>query len=394
MFEIEQLVNQGAKIKVVGVGGSGCNAVNTMIRTGLGGVEFITANTDRQALDASLATIKVAIGQELTKGLGAGANPEVGRKAALEDYAKISEILSGSDMVFITAGMGGGTGTGAAPVFAKIAKEIGALTVGVVTKPFLFEGRKRMRHAEQGIVSLRECVDSLITIPNQRLLAISGATLSIVEAFKRADEVLLNAVQGISDLINHTGLINSDFADVKTIMQNKGLALMGIGYGEGDHRAVEAATNAISSPLLEDISIEGATGIIINITGGSNLKIHEVNEATTLIMEAAHEDAEIIFGTVIDESIKDAVKVTVIATGLGGPHLSTQVSSHQSMAENIREAHVPPPPPRKTMVQNPADIPAAPAQAANQHQSGQSQHSTQGQAGHVAVSGANANAAQ
>src|SRR6476620_4963498 len=324
MFDIDQLATQGAKIKVIGVGGSGCNAVNTMIRTGLDGVEFITANTDKQALDASLASVKLPIGQELTKGLGAGANPDVGRKAALEDYARISEILAGADMVFITAGMGGGTGTGAAPVFAKIAKEIGALTVGVVTKPFIFEGKKRMRHAEQGMSCLRESVDSLITIPNQRLLAISGSTLSMVEAFKKADEVLLNAVQGISDLINHTGLINSDFADVKTIMQNKGLALMGIGYGEGEHRAVEAATNAISSPLLEDISIDGATGIIINITGGANLKIHEVNEATTLIMEAAHEDAEIIFGTVIDETMKDSVKVTVIATGLGGQTFSAQ----------------------------------------------------------------------
>src|SRR4051794_33389420 len=318
MFEIDQVATHGAKIKVVGVGGSGCNAVNTMIRMGLDGVEFITANTDRQALDASLAPTKLAIGQELTKGLGAGANPEVGRKAALEDYAKISELLAGADMVFITAGMGGGTGTGAAPVFAKIAKEVGALTVGVVTKPFLFEGKKRSKHAEQGMAWLRENIDSLITIPNQRLLAISGSTLSMLDAFKKADEVLLNAVQGISDLITHTGLVNSDFADVKTIMQNKGLALMGIGYGEGEHRSVEAATNAISSPLLEDVSIEGATGIIINITGGSNLKIHEVNEATTLIMEAAHEDAEIIFGTVIDESLKDQVKVTVIATGLGG----------------------------------------------------------------------------
>jgi cell division protein FtsZ len=318
MFEIDQAASQGAKIKVVGVGGSGCNAVNTMIKMGLDGVEFITANTDRQALDASLAPTKLAIGQELTKGLGAGANPEVGRKAALEDYAKISELLAGADMVFITAGMGGGTGTGAAPVFAKIAKEIGALTVGVVTKPFGFEGKKRMKHAQQGIANLRDNVDSLIMIPNQRLLALAGATLSMIDAFKKADEVLLNAVQGISDLINHTGLINSDFADVRTIMQNKGLALMGIGFGEGEHRAVEAATSAISSPLLEDVSIEGATGIIINITGGSNLKINEVNEATTLIMEAAHEDAEIIFGTVIDESLKDSVKVTVIATGLGG----------------------------------------------------------------------------
>lgn len=330
MYETDKNSVLGAKIKVVGVGGSGCNAVNTMIRMNLEGVEFITANTDRQALDASLAPTKLAIGQELTKGLGAGANPEVGRKAALEDYARISEILSGSDMVFITAGMGGGTGTGAAPVVAKIAKEIGALTVGVVTKPFMFEGKKRMKHALQGIANLRENVDSLIMIPNQRLLSISGATLSMMEAFKKADEVLLNAVQGISDLINHTGLINSDFADVRTIMQNKGLALMGIGFGQGEHRAVEAATNAISSPLLEDISVDGATGIIINITGGSNLKIHEVNEATTLIMEAAHEDAEIIFGTVIDESLNDTVKVTVIATGLGIAHAAAE----QAIAAN------------------------------------------------------------
>lgn len=339
MFEIDQVVSDGAKIKVVGVGGSGCNAVNTMIRMGLSGVEFITANTDKQALDASMASTKMPIGQELTKGLGAGANPEIGRKAALEDYAKISEVLAGADMVFITAGMGGGTGTGAAPVFAKIAKEIGALTVGVVTKPFQFEGRKRMKHAEQGMAWLRENVDSLITIPNQRLLAISGSSLSMMDAFKKADEVLLNAVQGISDLINHTGLINSDFADVRTIMQNKGLALMGIGMAEGENRAVEAATNAISSPLLEDVSIEGATGIIINITGSSNLSIHEVNEATTLIMEAAHEDAEIIFGTVIDESLKDQVKVTVIATGLGGAHLAATAAiyanaSVQSQQQN------------------------------------------------------------
>ncbi len=324
MFEIEQLVAQGAKIKVVGVGGSGCNAVNTMIKMGLTGVEFITANTDKQALDASLAPVKVPIGQELTKGLGAGANPEIGRKAALEDYAQISEILSGSDMVFITAGMGGGTGTGAAPVFAKIAKEVGALTVGVVTKPFMFEGKKRMKHAEGGMALLRENVDSLITIPNQRLLAISGSSLSMMDAFKKADEVLLNAVQGISDLINTTGMINADFADVRTIMSSKGMALMGIGFGSGDHRAVEAATAAISSPLLEDVSINGATGIIINISGGSDMKIHEVNEATTLIMEAAHEDAEIIFGTVIDEALKEQVKVTVIATGLG--HLQAQQS--------------------------------------------------------------------
>lgn len=357
MFELDQATNQGAKIKVVGVGGGGCNAINTMIRMGLSGVDFITANTDRQALDASLAPTKIVVGGELTKGLGAGANPEVGRKAALEDYARISEVLAGADMVFITAGMGGGTGTGGAPVFAKIAKEIGALTVGVVTKPFQFEGRKRMKNALNGIADLREKVDSLITIPNQRLLAISGSTLSMIDAFKRADEVLLNAVQGISDLINHTGLINSDFADVKTIMQNKGLALMGIGYAAGEHRSVEAATNAISSPLLEDISIEGATGIIINITGGPDLKIHEVNEATTLIMEAAHEDAEIIFGTVIDEAMKDQIKVTVIATGLNAPEAELSIGVRQSVSVapaqeiNVSQAApavammTPPPPP-------------------------------------------------
>ncbi len=316
MFEIEKMASSGAKLKVIGVGGSGCNAVNTMIRMGLEGVEFITANTDRQALEASLAPTQIAIGQELTRGLGAGANPEIGRKAALEDYAKISELLAGSDLVFIAAGMGGGTGTGAAPVFAKVAREVGALTVGVVTKPFFFEGKKRWKTAMKGIEDLRGCVDSLITIPNQKLLVISGDSLSMINAFKKADEVLLNAVQGISDLINHTGHVNADFADVKTIMQNKGMALMGIGYSEGEHRAVQAATNAISSPLLEDVSIEGATGIIINITGGSNLKIQEVNAATSLIMEAAHEDAEIIFGTVIDESLKDTLKVTVIATGV------------------------------------------------------------------------------
>jgi cell division protein FtsZ len=316
MFEIQSEKTLGAKIKVIGVGGGGCNAVNTMIRAGLTGVDFICANTDKQVLESVLAPTKIAIGQELTRGLGAGANPDIGRKAALEDYAQISELIAGADMVFITAGMGGGTGTGAAPVFAKIAKEVGALTVGVVTKPFLFEGKKRMRQAIEGMSSLRECVDSLIIIPNNRLLNISNASLSMMDAFKKADDVLLNAVQGISDLINHTGYINSDFADVRTIMQNKGLALMGIGFGEGEHRALEAATAAISSPLLEDISINGATGIIINITGASSLTLHEVNEATSIIQEAADEDAQIIFGTVLDESMNARVKVTVVATGL------------------------------------------------------------------------------
>lgn len=318
MFELdkETSLGNGAKIKVIGIGGGGGNAINTMIRSGLTGVEFIAANTDIQALNSSLADIKIPLGRDLTKGLGAGANPEVGRKAAMEDYHRIADVLQGADMVFVTAGMGGGTGTGAAPVIAKISKELGILTVGVVTKPFDFEGKKRKRHAFEGIRHLKDSVDSLITIPNQRLLTIAGNHMSLIDAFRKADEVLLNAVQGISDLINHTGLINSDFADVRTIMSNKGLALMGTGSGEGEHRAIEAATNAISSPLLEDISVDGATGLIINVTGGADLTAFEVNEATTLIMEAAHEDAEIIFGTVIDETLKGRVKITVIATGI------------------------------------------------------------------------------
>lgn len=358
MFEIDQVATQGAKIKVIGVGGSGCNAVNTMIKLGLQGVDFITANTDIQALNASLAPTKIAIGQDVTRGLGAGANPEIGRKAALEDYAKIAELIAGADMVFITAGMGGGTGTGAAPIIAKIAKEAGALTVGVVTKPFIFEGRKRMKHAEDGLAALRENVDSLIMIPNQRLLAISGAKLSMMDAFKKADEVLLNAVQGISDLINCTGHINCDFADVRTIMNNRGMALMGIGHAKGEHRAIEAATCAISSPLLEDVSINGATGIIINITGGSDLSIHEVNEATTLIMEAAHPDAEIIFGTVIDDGMNDAVKITVIATGLNAPAATVAMSLN---TQPVAAAAVTPPLPNPAMIQPTMQAQPAPA---------------------------------
>jgi cell division protein FtsZ len=306
----------GAKIKVIGVGGGGCNAVNTMIRAGLTGVEYIVANTDSQALNANMASTKIQLGGNVTKGLGAGANPEVGRKAAIEDYERLSEALQGADMVFVTAGMGGGTGTGAAPVIAKLAREMGALTVGVVTKPFMFEGKKPARQADEGINYLEESVDSLICIPNQRLLQLAGENLSLVDTFKAADEVLLNAVQGISDLINNTGLINADFADVSTVMTNKGLALMGTGTASGAERALKAAKQAISSPLLEDVSIDGATGIIINITGNSSLTTHETNQAVTLIMEAADEDAEIIFGTVIDDNMGDAVKVTVIATGL------------------------------------------------------------------------------
>lgn len=320
MFEIseDRKIHHGAKIRVIGVGGGGCNAVNTMIREGLTGVEFIVANTDSQALAANLAPTKIQLGSEITKGLGAGANPEIGRKSALDEYEKLSEILEGADMVFVTAGMGGGTGTGAAPVIAKLAKEMGALTVGVVTKPFLFEGKKRFRQAEAGISVLEENVDSLITIPNQRLLYIAGESLSLVDTFRRADEVLLNAVRGISDLINTTGHVNADFADVKAVMLNKGQALMGTGFAAGPDRAIKAATEAISSPLLEDISIDGATGLIINITGNASMTMHEVSEAVTLITEAADDDAEIIFGSVIDENMEDEIKVTVIATGLGG----------------------------------------------------------------------------
>ncbi len=336
MFELAENadVALGAKIKVIGVGGGGCNAVNTMIRSGLTGVEFIVANTDSQALAASLAPTKIQLGTDLTKGLGAGANPEMGRKAALDDYEKLSEYIDGADMIFVTAGMGGGTGTGAAPIIAKLAKELGALTVGVVTKPFMFEGRKRMKQASAGIKTLEESVDSLITIPNQRLLQIAGESLSLVDTFKKADEVLLHAVQGISDLINNTGFINADFADVSTVMANKGLALMGTGIATGPERSIKAATDAISSPLLEDITVDGATGIIVNITGNSTLSMHETNEAMTLIMEAADEDAEIIFGTVIDEDMGDEIKVTVIATGLGNDRIvstttrETFVSTH------------------------------------------------------------------
>ncbi len=315
MFEFEEDLAQNAKIKVVGVGGGGSNAVNTMIRSKLDGVEFIAANTDIQALRSSAAQIKVQIGRELTKGLGAGANPEVGKGAAMEDQNTLAEVMGGADMVFITAGMGGGTGTGAAPVIAKVAREMGALTVGVVTKPFGFEGKKRSRQADLGIEALKENVDTLIVIPNEKLLHVAGKDTAMVDTFKMADEILLQAVKGISDLITIPGLINLDFADVKTIMGEMGMALMGTGTGHGENRAIEAAQKAISSPLLENVSINGATGIIINITGPSNMTLFEVNEASKLIQQEAHEEANIIFGAVIDEKCKEDIRVTVIATG-------------------------------------------------------------------------------
>ncbi len=324
MFELDETVEIGARIKVVGVGGGGNNAVSTMIESGLSGIEFIVANTDVQALMANRAPSKIQLGLDLTKGLGAGANPDIGRRAAIESYNEIVEKLQGADMVFVTAGMGGGTGTGGAPIVAKIARELGALTIGVVTRPFVFEGKKRSKHAEMGLQELKENVDTLIVIPNQKLLSIAGDRTPLVETFKKADEVLLQAVKGISDLINIRGLINLDFADIRTVMQAKGLALMGTGVARGDNRAIQAASGAISSPLLENIKIDGATGIIINVTGGSDLSLFEVNEAATLITEAAHEDAEIIFGAVIDDSVSDEVRVTVIATGFADPDKKIQ----------------------------------------------------------------------
>jgi cell division protein FtsZ len=324
MFELEENIEIGANIKVVGVGGGGSNAVATMIDSGMNGVEFIVANTDIQALNAHKAPGKIQVGRDLTKGLGAGANPDIGRRAAIESYNEIVEKLDGADMVFVTAGMGGGTGTGGAPIVAKIARELGALTIGVVTRPFVFEGKKRSKHAELGLQELKENVDTLIVIPNQKLLSIAGDKTPLVETFKKADEVLLQAVKGISDLINIRGLINLDFADIRTVMAAKGLALMGTGVAKGENRAVEAATQAISSPLLENIKIDGATGIIINVTGGPDLSLYEVNEASTLITEAAHEDAEIIFGAVIDETLTDEVRVTVIATGFSDPDKKIQ----------------------------------------------------------------------
>jgi cell division protein FtsZ len=317
MFEFVEEFNLNARIKVIGIGGGGGNAVNTMIGGKLNGVEFLVANTDAQSLDASRAPVRIQLGGAVTKGLGAGANPEIGRRAALEDQETIKEYLAGSDMIFITAGMGGGTGTGGAPVIARVAREVGALTVGVVTKPFIFEGKKRMRQAEEGIAELKSSVDTLIVIPNQRLLSIAAKTTTMLEAFQKADEVLLQAVRGISDLIITPGLINLDFADVRTVMAEMGLALMGASTATGENRAIEAAQRAISSPLLEDISIQGARGVLINITGGPDLCLHEVNEAASMIQEEAHDEANIIFGAVIDETMLDEIRITVIATGFG-----------------------------------------------------------------------------
>jgi cell division protein FtsZ len=325
----------GANIKVIGVGGGGSNAVNRMISAQLQGVDFIAANTDSQALRKSRAPLKLQLGHKITKGLGAGANPEVGRQAALEDSEKIIAALDGADMVFITTGLGGGTGTGATPVIASLASELGALVVAVVTKPFTFEGRRRREQAEKGLTELRQCVDTVITIPNEKLLHTVERNTTLSEAFLSADDILLQAVQGISDLITVPGEINLDFADVKTIMSGRGMALMGTGISDGEHRAVEAAQKAISSPLLEDCSIDGAEGVLINITGGRDMTLYEVSEAATIIQQAASENAEIIFGTVIDDHMDSTVKITVIATGFDHDADIPEVDDPFIRADNV-----------------------------------------------------------
>lgn len=341
MLDFDVDIQSFTNIKVIGCGGGGGNAVNRMIQEGLRDVEFIAINTDKQALTLSHAQNKIQIGDKLTKGLGAGANPEIGKKAAEESRDEITEAITGADMVFITAGMGGGTGTGAAPVVAEIAKSMGILTVGIVTKPFPFEGRRRMTHAEMGIANLKEKVDTLVTIPNERLLSMVDKKTTLLESFKKADDVLRQGVQGISDLITNPGLINLDFADVRAVMLDKGLAHMGVGYGKGESRAQDAAREAISSPLLET-SIVGATGVLLNVTGDSELGLLEINEAAEIVQEAADPDANIIFGTVIDENLKDEIRITVIATGfekerqrMGMPSQSASVSREPQIQQEV-----------------------------------------------------------
>src|SRR5512147_515300 len=358
-----------ARIKVIGVGGGGGNAINTMVAARLEGVEFIAANTDLQALRVNQAQVKIPLGRTASRGLGAGANPEVGRSAALEEKDAIAAALEGADMVFVTAGMGGGTGTGGAPVVADIAKATGALTVGVVTKPFLFEGNKRRKQAEAGLAELGAAVDTLIVIPNQRLLSVAGENMSLADAFKRADEVLLNAVQGISDLITVHGIVNVDFADVRTIMSEQGMALMGSGRASGPKRAVEAMQAAILSPLLEDVTLDGATGLLVNITGGPSLTLFEVNEAVSMAQSAADPDANIIFGSVIDERLGNEVKITVIATGFQGrDERSRAMARKVEPVELVREVASPraaPPPvpaePRPQAVRREPALATAPA---------------------------------
>jgi cell division protein FtsZ len=359
---------QGARIKVIGVGGGGGNAINRMIAARLEGVEFLVANTDLQALKASHAPIKIQLGQKLTKGLGAGANPDVGRKSALEDTEKIIDALEGADMVFVTAGLGGGTGTGGAPIVASLARELGSLTVAVVTKPFAFEGRRRMLQAEQGLAELSEVVDTVICIPNERLMQFVDKGTSFFEAFRIADDILRQGVQGISDIITITGIINRDFADIKTIMEGMGYAVMGTAEASGENRTVEAVQRAIASPLLEDASINGAQGILLNITGSAKLTLHEVHEASTIVQKSAAENANIIFGAVHDENMGDAVRVTVIATGIKADKMglkarpatspalrSAQQSIKASMLRKEKPATEPVAPPAPVPVEVPDD---------------------------------------
>ena len=351
MISFEETIVNGANIKVVGVGGAGGNALNNMVRNNLQGVQFIACNTDIQALDKNEAPNRIQIGAKLTKGLGAGASPDKGWKAAIEDTSVIAEHLQGADMVFVTAGLGGGTGTGAAPVVAQVARDMGALTVGVVTKPFEFEGKPRMRNAHAGLEALRKSVDTLIVIPNQRLLAIANENMTLLSAFREADNVLYNAVKGISDLITIPGLVNVDFADVRTIMAEQGMALMGAGAASGRDRAAIAAKQAISSPLLEDTSIDGARGILVNITGGDNMGLLEINEAISLIQAAAHPDANIIFGAVIDQQLGDELHITVVATGFDAadekPAMSgrAEAREREPVLETMMAAEPPEPPP-------------------------------------------------
>jgi cell division protein FtsZ len=335
VFEYDETSTQNARMKVVGVGGGGGNAVNRMIEEDLEGVDFISVNTDAQVLKLSKADVRIQIGQKLTRGLGAGARPEVGAQALEENRDEMRRALEGADLVFITAGMGGGTGTGAAPLIAEMAREMGALTIAIVTKPFMFEGKKRMKQAEQGLAELKRAADTMIVVPNERLLAVVGKGTSFKDALKKADEVLLHATQGISDLIRVTGEVNVDFADVRTVMSNRGAALMGTGFGRGENRAMEAAQEAISSPLLDNISISGAAGVLINITGGMDLAIDEVTTISSIIQETAGDDAEIIFGAVHDPSMKEEVRVTVIATGFDRDTSPQAVRVERTMADNV-----------------------------------------------------------
>ncbi len=339
MFELEKMESVGAQIKVIGVGGCGCNAVNNMINAKLKGVEFLSCNTDIQTLKSSLSSNRVQIGTKLTRGLGAGGNPDTGRSAALESEKELRSAFEDADMVFITAGMGGGTGTGASPVVAQIAKDMGILTVAVVTKPFPFEGKRKMIQAEAGEKELTDNVDALIIIPNNRLLSMAGKNVPLLDAFKMADDILINAVKGISDLINNTGLVNVDFNDVRAVMVEKGKALMGIGYGSGENRAAVAAQAAISSPLLEDMDIHGAKGLLINITSSPSITMNEIHEASSLIQSAAHEDANIIWGVVIDENMTEEIAITVVATGFANKPIVLSSGVDKGRVSQQRDPH-------------------------------------------------------